>query len=572
MTATMTIESSTLADAPSHSAVTWHAINWRKANRTVRRLQARIVKAVQAGKRHKVRSLQRLLARSYSSRVLAVKRVTENQGKKTPGVDREIWNTPELKAKGVIRLQERYFKAKPLRRIYIPKSDGKKMRPLGIPCMVDRAFQALYLLTLAPIAETIGDLNSYGFREKRSAMDALSQLFNILVRRNSAQWILEGDIKACFDELCHQWLLTHTPTDKRSLREWLKAGYIEKGALHPTEKGSPQGGIISPVIANMALDGLETLLKKTFPRRLGHKINLVRYADDFVITGATKEVLQEQVMPLLQVFLKERGLTLSPEKTSITHISDGFDFLGQNIRKYNGKYLSKPSAKNQKAFLTKVRHIIKTEGRRLSAYGLIRKLNPIIRGWANYHRHASSKQTFSRIDHLIYWALWRWAKRRHSQKSKAWIRKKYFVDSETQRTIFHTYENNAQGSRTTVRLFQAAKVPITRHIKIRSDANPYDPLWEIYFEGHQHRQTHIDFWNRSWFKHLWTRERGLCPVCSEFISKESGWNDHHILWKVYGGTDELSNRILLHPNCHRQLHHPDYNGPPLRPSTAVRNA
>lgn len=569
MTATMNREVSMLADAPSYETITWHAIDWHSANRNVRRLQARIVKAVKAGQRYKVRSLQRLLANSYSGRVVAVKRVTKNQGKNTPGVDGEIWDTPELKAKGITRLQKRYFKAKPLRRKLIPKSEGKKMRPLGIPCMIDRAFQALHRLALVPVAETTGDLNSYGFREKRSTMDALTQLFLVLMGKYSAQWILEGDIKACFDELCHQWLLEHIPTDKRSLRQWLKAGYIEKDVFHPTEKGSPQGGIISPVIANMALDGLETLLKETFPSRLRHKIHLVRYADDFVITGATKEVLQEQVMPLLQAFLKERGLTLSPEKTSITHISEGFDFLGQNIRKYNGKYLSKPSAKSQKAILTKVRTIIKTEGRNLSAYGLIRKLNPIIRGWANYHRHAASKQTFSRIDHHIHWAIWRWAKRRHSQKSNGWIRQQHFDYSQPLHSPFHSYDTSADGKRTIVRLFLAAQVPVTRHIKVRSAANPYDPDWEIYFEEHQFRQTRDDFWHLSWFKHLWTRERGLCPVCGEYISLQSGWHNHHIQWKVYGGSDQLDNRILLHPNCHQQVHHPDYNGPPLRPSTVV---
>jgi len=564
MTATMTINCTALADAPSHDVLSWHAINWRKANRTVRRLQARIVKAVQEGKWHKVRSLQRLLTGSFSSRVMAVKRVTENQGKNTPGVDREIWKTPTLKANGVERLQQRNFKAKPLKRKYIPKSNGK-LRPLGIPCMVDRAYQAMHLLALEPVAETTGDLNSYGFRKERSAADALAQLFNVLAKKKSAQWILEGDIKACFDELSHDWLVNHIPTDTRSLSQWLKAGYMEKEILYPTESGSPQGGIISPVVANLALDGLEALLHQTFPKRLGLKINLVRYADDFIITGATRELLQDKVMPLVREFLQERGLTLSPEKTAITHIDDGFDFLGQNIRKYNGKYLSKPSAKSQKALLTKVRTIIKTEGRCLSAYGLIRKLNPIIRGWANYHRHASSKQTFARIDHHIYWALWRWAKRRHSQKSNKWIRQKYMVNPSLPYNGFHTFTVNNKGERVPYRLFLAARLPIQRHRKIRSNANPFDPQWELYFEERLFRHIHIDFREKPWFQYLWNRERGLCPLCKQFISGRTGWHNHHIHWRVYGGSDELDNRILLHPNCHRQIHNPEYNGPPLRP-------
>jgi RNA-directed DNA polymerase len=495
--------------------------------------------------------------------------VTENRGKVTPGVDGEIWNTPQLKTSGVKRLQKRQFKAKPLKRRYIPKSDGKKLRPLGIPCKIDRAYQALHLLALDPVAETTGDPNSYGFRKGRSTADAIGQLFLMLSRKNSAQWVLEGDIKACFDELSHGWLEEHIPTDKRSLREWLKAGYMENEVFHTTETGSPQGGIISPVVANLALDGLEALLHKTFPRHQGMKICLVRYADDFVITGATKALLQEQVMPLVQAFLQDRGLTLSLEKTTITHINDGFDFLGQNVRKYNGKLLIKPSTKSQRKLIEKVQAIIKTEGGYLSAYGLIMKLNPIIRGWANYHRHIVSKQVFSDIDRQIHWALWRWARRKHSQKSAKWIHQKYMDDKQSQRNVFHTHTVNNDGERVTIRLFLAAKLPIRRHLKIRGTANPYDPEWEIYFEERQFRHTLTDFWNRPWFKQLWARERGRCPVCGELITRETGWHNHHIHWRVYGGSDELDNRILLHPNCHRQVHSPDYNGPPLRPSVGV---
>ncbi|MBV7333531.1 HNH endonuclease [Chloroflexi bacterium TSY] len=325
-------------------------------------------------------------------------------------------------------------------------------------------------------------------------------------------------------------------------------------------------------MANLALDGLETLLYRTFSSRRGLRIHLIRYADDFVITGTTKAVLEEEVMPLVQAFLHERGLTLSPEKTTISHINDGFDFLGQNVRKYNGKLLIKPSAKSQRTLLDKVRTILKTEGRYLSAYGLIMKLNPVIRGWANYHRHVVSKQVFADIDHHIHWALWRWAKHKHPQKSPGWIQQKYFDGQDGQRNVFHTHTADKDGKRVTTRLFLAAKLPIRRHIKIRNTANPYDPAWELYFEERQYRQTLTDFWDRSWFKHLWTRERGLCPVCGELITRQTGWHNHHIHWRVYGGSDDLDNRILLHPNCHRQVHSPDYNGPPLRPSLGVRDA
>jgi RNA-directed DNA polymerase len=572
MTATANRITATLADAPSHEAITWHAIDWPKALRTVRRLQTRIVKAVRAGQWSKVRALQRLLTRSFSGRVLAVKRVSENRGRHTSGVDDEVWNTPQQKAQAVKRLQQRQFKAKPLKRRYIPKVDGKKLRPLGIPCLIDRAYQALHLLALDPVAETMGDPNSYGFRRERSAADAIGQLYLMLARKNAAQWILEGDIKACFDELSHHWLENHIPTDKRSLREWLKAGYLENEVFHPTETGSPQGGIISPVVANLALDGLETLLHQTFPSQQGKKIHLVRYADDFVITGATKAVLQEQVMPLVQSFLQERGLTLSPEKTSITHINDGFDFLGQNIRKYNGKLLIKPSAKSQRTLLQKVRTMSKTEGRSLSAYGLLMKLNPVIRGWANYHRHVVSKQVFTAIDQQIHWTLWRWAKRKHPQKSVSWIRQQYFDETVSQRNIFHTHTVNEEGEKVVIRLFTMTSLPIRRHVKVRNLANPYDPDWEIYFEQRQYNRILTDLEDRPRLRHQWRMQRGICPVCGERITKETGWHNHHIHWRVYGGSDDLDNRVLLHPNCHRQVHSPDYNGPPLRPSQGVRDA
>jgi RNA-directed DNA polymerase len=563
----------TQADAPSPDAARWHTIDWHKATRNVRRLQARIVKATKAGNWHKVRALQRLLTHSFSGRVLAVRRVTENQGKRTAGVDGELWDTPEKKTTGVKRLKGHSYKAQPLKRVYILKQDGKRKRPLSIPTMQDRAHQALHLQGLDPVAETIADSNSYGFRRERSPADAIHQLFITLSQKDSAPWILEGDIRACFDELSHPWLLSHIPVDHHSLRQWLKAGYIEKDTFHHTEAGSPQGGVISPVIANLALDGLEPLLKKRFPRRFGKRVNLTRFADDFVITANSREVLQDEVMPLVQTFLQERGLTMSKEKTAITHINDGFDFLGQNIRKYQGKLLIKPSKKSQKALLDKVRTIIKTEGKYFSAYGLIRRLNPVIRGWANYHRHVVSKRAFARVDHHIHMALLRWAKHRHRNKSVHWIIQQYFRGEDYHRNIFQTRTVDEVGKKVTVKLFKATAIPIRRHIKIRKDANPYDPAWELYFEERLLNKVVDDLWDSPFLRSLWIAQKGLCPVCGELITRETGYHNHHIQWRVYGGSDELENRVLLHPNCHRQIHSPDYNGSwPHSPIMSVRDA
>ena len=417
--------------AVSSEAAEWYAIDWQARHRNVRRLQVRIVKAVKEGRWGKVRALQRLLTHSFSGKVFAVRRVTENQGKKTPGVDREIWDTPEKKIQATRELKRRGYQPQPLRRVYIPKSDGVTMRPLGIPTMKDRAQQALYLLALDPVVETTADNNSYGFRQQRSCADAMEQCFKTLSRPNP-QWILEGDIKSCFDRISHDWLLAHVSMDRAILQKWLKAGYMDKHVFHETTDGTPQGGIISPALANCALDGLERLLKEKFPARkllpsLRGKlscVHFIRYADDFIITGRTKELLEEQVKPLVEQFLQLRGLELSPKKTVITHVEQGFDFLGQNVRKYpKGKLLIKPSKKNVKIFLDGIRKIIKA-GLGLSAAELIDWLNPKIRGWANYHRHVVSKRDFQRVDHVIFIRLWQWARRRHPEKSLGWLKQK----------------------------------------------------------------------------------------------------------------------------------------------------
>ena len=295
-----------------------------RAARNVRRLQARIVKATQEGRWNKVKALQRLLTHSHSGRVLAVKRVTENQGGRTPGVDREIWSDPETRLRAVLSLKSRSYRPKPLRRIYIPKKNGT-LRPLGIPTMKDRAMQALYKLALDPVAETLADRNSYGFRPGRSTADAAGQCFIVLAQRTSARWVLEVDIKAFFDNLSHDWMLTHIPMNTGMLRKWLTAGFMEKGRVFSTVAGTPQGGICSPVLGTMALDGLEPLLERRFRSR---KVHTIRYADDLVITGDSRELLEQEVKPLVEEFMAERGLSLSPEKTRITHIRDGFDFLG----------------------------------------------------------------------------------------------------------------------------------------------------------------------------------------------------------------------------------------------------
>jgi RNA-directed DNA polymerase len=361
--------------------------------------------------------------------------------------------------------------------------------------MLDRAMQALHLLGLAPIAETRADPNSYGFRVGRSCADAIEQCFKLLCGGKD-RWILEADIKGCFDHISHEWLLEHIPMDRSILRKWLKCGYIDRNAFHPTEEGAPQGGVISPVLANLALDGLEKLLEEHFPKRgpgsqqaSRARVKLVRYADDFVIVAASKQVLETRVRPLVEQFLQERGLELSNEKTKITHLSEGFNFLGQNVRAFGDKTIIQPSKKNVATFLTKIRTLIKANAQ-MPAAGLIQLLNPIIKGWANYHRHACSKATFSYVDSQIFKCDMSWAKRRHKRdhKNMHWIASRYFGTYGNQHWRFFGETIGKNGQCVRYWIAQAAHTPIVRHTKIVADANPYLPDDYGYFDRRRNKR------------------------------------------------------------------------------------
>lgn len=549
------------ACAPANRALNWNSIDWNQCHENVRKLQARIVKATKEGRWGKVKALQRLLTTSFSGKALAVKRVTSNKGRNTPGVDGEIWSSPEAKSKGMLSLRRRGYHPAPLRRIYIPKSNGKR-RPLGIPTLHDRAMQALYLLALDPVSETTADLNSYGFRPSRSTADAIEQCFKVLAQTNRAQWVLEGDIRGCFDNISHDWLLANIPMDKVILRKWLNAGYMESKAWFATREGTPQGGIISPVLANMTLDGLESLLVKQFPRELKRggkrhylKVNMVRYADDFIITGSSRELLEQEVLPLVVAFMNERGLELSPEKTVITYIDHGFDFLGQNVRKYNGKLLIKPSQKNVKAFLLKVRSLIKKH-RMAPQQRVLEILNPVIRGWANYHRHVVSKETFSKVDHLIWRALWNWARFRHPNKGRRWIAKRYFHTVKSRSWVFGVALSEEVAEikgRARTDLVNASAIAIRRHRKIESQANPYDPDWSGYFEERlrsKMRQT-----RRGGQKVLsqWLDQDGICPVCQQALNLDEWWHLCHTKVRDVGDKNGTASLVLLHKSCFLQV-------------------
>src|SRR5947208_5206918 len=440
--------------------------------------------------------------------------VNANQGRETAGIDGETMSNFNGNREGNLEelrqlLKAGTFEPVPVRRVYVPKPKGGE-RPLGIPTIRDRIVQEGLRMILEPLWEADFSIHSYGFRPNRSTYDAIAYIGNRLTSNGSIyQWIIEGDIASYFDTISHNWLLTHIPMEESILEKSLKAGYMEKSVWHAAEDGTPQGGIISPVLANMTLDGLEKLLREKYPTKgpggnkgRRSKVHTVRYADDFIITGSSQTLLEKEVKPLVIGFLQERGLELSQEKTKITHIADGFDFLGQNIRKYNGLLLTRPSKKNVKAFLTDIRETIKGH-KQATAYGLIALLNPKIQGWANYHRHGASSKTFVRVDWAIEKALWQWAKRRHPKKGTHWIQKRYFCQIGSKNWCFFGTAKSKDGQTVQKVLCTAASTPIVRHTKIKGACNPYDPAWTPYLSERQEAKMKRTLRNRHQLLELW---------------------------------------------------------------------
>lgn len=458
----------------------WETIDWKQVELDVNRLQTRIAKATKNGDNNKAKRLQYLLTHSFSAKAYAVRKVTTNKGKNTSGVDKKLWSTSASKMKAVLSLTDKNYKAKPLKRVYIEKKGKKQKRPLGIPTMYDRAMQTLYALALEPIAETKGDSISFGFRRGRSAKDACEQIFCVLARKCSPTWILEGDIKGCFDNINHEWLQNNIPMDKIIMKQFLKSGYIYEEKLFPTETGSPQGGAISSIYANMTLDGLEKVIQDKYHRnskgkienhyRAKTKVNLIRYADDFVITANSKEIAEELKTTVSQ-FLQSRGLALSEEKTAITHIDKGFDFLGWTFKKYSGKLIAKPSKNSIKNIIRKCSTIILKEGKASTQSDLIRRLNQVVRGWTNYHKHVVASKAFSNINNTLYQLLQQWAKHRHPNKNKWWRLNKYWHEKGWKRWLFKTDEYS---------LINLRRIKIVRHPKLQVTKTPF--LDKDYFD------------------------------------------------------------------------------------------
>jgi RNA-directed DNA polymerase len=536
----------------------WNAVDWRKANRIVLNLRQRIFRATQEQDHKKVRSLQKLMMKSYSNRLVSVRRVAQiNAGKNTPGVDKLVIKTPAARGRMVDALAHySLWKAKPVKRVYIPKTSGK-CRPLGIPVVQDRCLQAMVKNALEPAWEARFESISYGFRPGRSCHDAISKIYLLARPNKTKKWVLDADIKGAYDNISHDYLQEAIgPVPGRGLiRQWLKAGYVEREMFHATEHGAPQGGVISPLLANIALHGMEKAIGVTYNSQgqIKGPRALVRYADDFVCFCETQEDAQ-WVHSILTEWLKERGLALSQEKTRIVHLTEGFNFLGFNVRQYRApqtsrtgwKLLIKPS----KAAVQELRKHLKelwNKAQGTNVQSVLAKLNPVIRGWANYFRVAVAKEIFGKLDSWMVHKALRYTERMHPKKSTKWRRSKYWGQFNLDRQDSWTFGDKQTGGY----LLKFEWFPIERHTLVKGTASPDDPSLKNYWAFRQAAKARDLTFSKQ---KLAKRQKGRCPQCGESLFNDEEVQVHHLLAQVQGGKTVYNNLALVHLLCHQQIH------------------
>jgi RNA-directed DNA polymerase len=553
---------------PNPESEAWKAIPWRKLEQHVFRIQKRIYRASQIGNTRKVQKLQKLLMKAQAARLLAVRRVTQdNQGKKTAGIDGVKSVQPAqrfLLVQAIHPKNWKHQKAKPVRRVWIPKPGKAEKRPLGIPVMRERAQQALVKSALEPEWESQFEGNSYGFRPGRSSHDAIGAIFHAI--QYKPKFVLDADIKGCFDAINQEELLKKLktyPQIRYVIKSWLKAGVIDNEVFTPAKAGTPQGGVISPLLANIALHGMEQAITEGM-KPSWEKPILVRYADDFVIFHTKKEELEKATQKIKE-WLKNMGLILSPEKTRITHTltpedgNVGFDFLGYTIRQFPvGKT---HSGKNPKGKLLGYKTIIKPSKKAVQRHtqkinqwmqklkaapqkALIGKLNPIIRGWCNYYKAVCAKKTFQRCDYHLFAQMMEWARKRHQQKGTHWIVRKYWHQVDGKQWVFASEVQTEEGS-SLLQLRSHSQTEIRRHVKVRASASPYDGNLVYWSQRLKHHPL-----MKSTIAKLLHMQKGMCPRCGLYFQDDSGLEVDHITPTALGGKDTLANKWVYHRHCH----------------------
>ncbi len=534
----------------------WQAIDWKQVYRIVKNLRQRIFRASRAGDLKKVRSLQRLMLRCRANVLESVRRITQvNQGRYTSGVDKVLVKTPAERAALCQELSQlELHKVYPVRRVYIPKKKGR--RPLGIPAIADRCVQAMVKNALEPFWEARFEGISYGFRPGRGCHDAIERIYLLARGNTTRKWVVDADIEGAFDNIGHcplQEAIGNFPA-RELIKQWLKAGYVENDMLHPTEVGCPQGGVISPLLLNVALHGMEHALGIVYNDKseARGKYALVRYADDLVTFCPTREDAEE-AKRILAEWLATRGLRLSEAKTRICHLTEGFQFLGFNIRHYpvpnssrsGYKVLIKPSRESVKQIREKLKGIWR---KHLGSptVALIKEMNPVIRGWSNYFRIGVASKIFSDLDDFMYYRAKRYAKRRHPLKSSRWRAQKYWgqhIGHRRDRWVFMDKQRHA-----TLQKFSWTR--IERHRLVPKTYSPDDPTLQDYWQQRRAKTSSTEYRYRK----LFTQQRGLCPVCRQHLENGEKLHIHHVVPKKIGGTDALDNLRLVHLYCHRQIH------------------
>jgi RNA-directed DNA polymerase len=561
-----------VVNGPEDELLRWDAVDWRACEKRVRCLRQRIFTASEAGDHKRVRNLQKLMLRSRANTLLGVRRVTErNAGRKTAGIDGEV----VLSAKAKMNLADRVqrspepWRARPLKRVYIPKQGSSKQRPLGIPVVLDRVQQARVVNALEPEWEARFEPKSYGFRPGRGCHDAIAAIYlTVKGKSPTRRWVLDADMAAAFDRIDHSHILRQLGSfpARGLVRQWLKAGVLEDGHLAPTEEGTPQGGVISPVLLNVALHGMEQAAGVRYWKTgitAGWTVAgcpvLVRYADDFVVLCHTKDEALE-VKTRLAAWLAPRGLAFNEDKTQIVSLEEGFDFLGFNVRRYHGKLLTKPST----AALRRIRERLRTEMRSLrgtNAPAVLKRLNPIIRGWAAYYRGVVSSETFNSLDHYMWKLTYKWATYSHPNKPKRWVVKRYFGKFNHSRHDRWVFGDRASGTY----LLKFAWIRIIRHQLVKGAASPDDPALTKYWAERRCKMPPPTIGRARW--RLYKTQHGRCPLCGDWLQTAEDPPPTPQQWEQWlatnrktittiamrkdGTTDETEPR-LLHTHCHHR--------------------